>query len=154
MKFDKSYLILPVLLNLVFNVSCSKTIQPKQELNLVEHKLHEATEVISKDLALLTGNSSRINDTTNVTDGLGELMDLNFSGPIAEALTKVSAKSGYQLKIEGKEPINPPLIHVNLKHRPCLAILRAIGQQTPKNVGVLVAEQTQTITLKYEQNSQ
>ena len=77
-------------------------------------------------------------------------MDLVFDGPLALALEHVCAKVGYKLEIVGQAPVTPPMVHVNLKDRSCLTILRAIGQQTGTNEGVQVSEEKQTITLIYD----
>ena len=140
-----SLLLLPLL------TGCGTKQESKPEINLVETKLEEASELISHDLALLTGSTQRKSLEAKVTGGLGERMDLNYAGSLEGALEKVCARAGFSLNIEGQRPLNPPLVHLNYRDRTCLALLRSIGEQTSSHEGVEVHEESRRVTLIYHE---
>ena len=131
--------------------------QPKKpalesEDSYVEMKLREAAEDIRRDLALLVG-SDQMRETGVLTGkkGLSTPMDLVFDGPLSLALEKICAVAGMHLTIAGKKPLQEPIIHLHLKNRPCLVILREIGAQTGPNEDLHVLEDQKEIRLIYKQ---
>ena len=142
-------LVLLVTVGLLLN-GCGPKKVALEPASFVERKLLAASEAISYDLALLTGSEQRQVGGAKATGGLAERMDFNYDGPIADALMRVCAKAGYKFIVEGTIPNNPPLISLRLKDRTCLDILRAIGQQTGANEGVIVQEEKASVTLVYK----
>ena len=131
---------------------CAKKPDPALEArSYVEQKLRDAAEAISHDLSLLTGSSNRDFDEPLAVGGLAEKMDLIFDGPLEAALARVAARSGYRLDIQGEAPQSPLLVHLRMKDRPCLDILRELGMQTGSREGIVVSEVMKTITLTYKE---
>lgn len=119
-------------------------------VTFVDAKIRDAAESISKDMSVLTGSSWNRDATSH--GGSGDLytkMDMTWDGPLDGALRKVASTAGFKLIVEGEPPIDPVLVHVKLKDRPCLAVLREIGLQTGPREGIMVNEGSRTITLKY-----
>lgn len=118
--------------------------------SFVDLQLREAGESISRDMSILTGSTQ--NRDFGGISGTGDLyasFDMCWDGPIEGALSRVAARAGFKLIVEGKAPITPVMVHVRLKNRPCLAILREIGMQTGPREGIIVNEPARTILLRY-----
>ena len=125
---------------------------PEQEPeSLVDRNLREAGEVITRDLAILTG-SSQNRDYGNPmgTGSLYDPMTLIWNGPIEDGLVKVAAHIGYRFEREGPAPPTPVMVKVKLIDRPALSIIRDIGAQTGPDVGVELSEPQQLIRLLYK----
>lgn len=121
----------------------------------MDSKLRDAAEAISRDMAQLSGSSQ--NRDYAAEKGMGPLyarMDMTWDGPIEGALREVASTVGFRFTVEGEAPLTPVLVHVNLKDRPALAVLREIGMQTGASEGVVVNEDTRTIGLKYLRGKQ
>lgn len=117
---------------------------------LVDARLREAGEAITRDLAQLTG-SSQHRDMANPV-GSGDLqtkMSLDWHGPIEGALAYVAAHIGYKFIVSGQRPATPLFVHVKLLDRPVISVLREIGLQTGKSEGVNVDAPSRSISLIY-----
>lgn len=131
---------------------CAKNVQNDVTEDYVSLKLREAAELISADLALFTGSSGRNDLPVDTGPGLSRSMDLLYDGPLETALSQVAAHAGFQFSVMGHAPKTPVCIHLQMKNRPCLAILREIGRQTGKDEMLVVSEKDRSITLSYEKN--
>ncbi len=128
--------------------SCVKRTETP-ELSYVDRKLCDAAESIRFDLSWLAGIKERIVLPREAHGDLLRRMDLLYDGPIENALAAVAARSGFRLEKEGKEPETPVCVHVHLKDRTCLAILRELSFQTGAGEGLVVSEEMRSITLRY-----
>lgn len=116
----------------------------------MDTKLRDAAESISKDMAQLSGSTQNRDYASE--KGVGSLytkMDMTWDGPIEGALREVASTVGFRFNVEGKTPLTPVLVHIKLKERPALAVLREIGLQTGASEGVIINEDSRTIVLKY-----
>jgi hypothetical protein len=118
--------------------------------SLVDRRLREAGEAITRDLAIVAG-SSQNRDMENPVgaEGLYENLSLTWDGPIEGALSFIAARIGYRFTISGRAPVTPHIVRVRMLDRPALYILREIGLQTSKDVGLEVDEPSRAIRLVY-----
>ncbi|MBO4335323.1 MAG: DotD/TraH family lipoprotein [Desulfovibrio sp.] len=142
----KGFFLCFVLLALL---GCSNKNVSDDSEDYVEQKLRMAAEAISADLALMTGSSSRHELGLEGHGGLSRSMDLVYDGDLETALSKVAAHAGYQLVIQGKPPKTPVVIHLAMRGRSCLEVLREIGRQIGKDETLEVREYDHRISLAY-----
>jgi hypothetical protein len=117
---------------------------------VVDRRLREAGEAITRDLAIVAGSSqNRDMEYHGGTGGLYDKLALTWDGPIEGALSFIAARIGYKLTVDGKAPVTPPIVRVRMLDRPALYVLREIGLQTSKGVGLEVNEPSRVIRLVY-----
>lgn len=141
------------ILLLASGVSCApmtRVTEMESAESLVDARLREAGEAITRDLAVLAGSTQHRDK--NIQDHEGNLqlrMDLVWHGPIEGALERVAARIGYKFGVSGNPPVTPLLVRVKMLDRPALLILREIGLQTGKTEGLEVDETLRSISLTY-----
>lgn len=129
-------------------VTMATRIDPAE--SLVDARLREAGETITKDLAILAGSTQHRDHYAHASTGdLQTRMTLNWRGPIEGALTMVAAHIGYKFSVSGTPPVTPLFVHVKMLDRSALLILREIGLQTGKEEGVKLDEIQRSIRLIY-----
>lgn len=134
---------------------CGGCVAPKNQVQVspdsyVDKQLRDASESISRDMAILAGSTQNRDQGGSLPGGdLYSKMNLHWDGPIDGALARVAAHAGFKLIIEGDEPTVPPHVHIRMEDRPCLAIFREIGMQTGAREGVVVSEEGRFVVLRY-----
>jgi hypothetical protein len=110
--------------------------------DLVDRRLREAGESITKDMAILAGSTqNRDEGQPQVPGDLGMRVDLVYEGAIEGAVERLCAMIGWQFVVEGRKKDRVPLIvHVKQKDRPALAVFREIGLQTGPRHGLEIDE--------------
>lgn len=145
--------VLTIMACVVLCTGCVKSVQKPartEAVTFMDMKLRDAAESISKDMAQLSGSAQNRDYTSEKGSGsLYVKMDMTWDGPIEGALREVASTAGFRFNVEGDAPVAPVIIHVRLKDRPALAVLREIGMQTGASEGVIINEDTRTIVLKY-----
>lgn len=126
-----------------------KTQSPKQtEQTTVDLSLGEAANAIMADLARLSGSTQTYGELQGQSP-LKMRMDMNFEGPLPEALKQVCAAVGFRLVEKGSENGVPLLVRVRAKDTEALHVLRVIGLQTTARERVLVREPERVIELRW-----
>lgn len=120
-----------------------------QAESVIDQALRDASESISRDLALLAGTSTVRSSFLNGSGALYTSMSLSWDGPIRGALAEIASRIGFKLLVEG-EPVTPTIVHLKMKDRPALYILRDIGMQTAVKESLYVDEDMKLIRLTYE----
>lgn len=120
-----------------------------QAETVIDQALRNASESISHDLSLLAGTGSRRNPFLSGSGALYSPMSLSWDGPIRGALAEIASKIGFQLSVEG-EAVTPTIVHLKMKDRPVLYILRDVGMQTAPQESLYVDEEMKLIRLTYE----
>ncbi len=126
-----------------------KTQSPKPaEQTTVDLSLGEAANAIMADLARLSGSTQTYGELQGQSP-LKTRMDMNFEGPLPEALKQVCAAVGFRLVEKGSESGVPLLVRVRAKDTEALHVLRVIGLQTTARERVLVREPERVIELRW-----
>lgn len=121
-----------------------------EERLLVDRQLDDAADLITRDLAVLTGSTQRTGRyPVSPASRLVATGTLVFDGPLEEALAKACAAVGYRLVVRGEAPDLPAIVHVHMTARPWLAIFRAIGRQTGPGEVVRLWESARLVELSY-----
>lgn len=81
--------------------------------------------------------------------GMGELVSIDWSGPIQPIIEKLGNASDYHVKVMGNKPSIPVLVAVNAHNIPLGDILSNVGYQAGNRANVLVYPTTRTIELRY-----
>lgn len=116
----------------------------------VDQSIKDASETISHDLAVLAGSQQRRNMAFSLgTEGLYLPISIAWDGPIHGALRDVASRIGFRLLIEGTQPTAPTIVHLKMRDRPALHVLRDIGMQTSPKEGLYIEEEQKVIRLKY-----
>ncbi|GJM07235.1 MAG: LuxR family transcriptional regulator [marine bacterium B5-7] len=119
-------------------------------------KLTEAAVSASKSLARLAQIEQAVHPDKPITTppnpssyGMGQLVSVDWSGPIGPIIDKVASASGYHVRVLGNAPSIPVIISVAAHNIPLGDVLSNIGYQAGNRADVVVFPSTHTITLKY-----
>lgn len=148
----RTLLSLPIVLSLLFPGCAPRSHQPHTALPpsaLVDRELHDASQAILHDLALLNGSTQRL--APSLQDGpLSSPMSLTYDGVLQGALEKICAATGMQLHVTGTAKTDVPcLVHVRARDTPARQILRDIGLQTGPEERIVVSEDMRSIELHF-----
>lgn len=119
---------------------------PEKTQDVVDTSLREAADRIAADLAALSGSHQQL----DIPSGAGVLaapMDIDFDGPITQALERICARTGFRLAMVGHPRDVPVIVHLHSRGRTVLDVLRDIGLQTGPHERLRVVEQTRLIEL-------
>ncbi|MDR1856851.1 MAG: DotD/TraH family lipoprotein [Desulfovibrio sp.] len=144
---------LPLLACALLLCGCAKRVQPEKALTaqeLVDRRIADAAEAISRDLAVLTGSTQARDASSPAGEGdLYRRISLVWEGPMEGALARVAASIGYTLDVRGKRPASPRLVHAKLLDRPALAVIRELGLATGSDEHLEVDESLRLLRLEY-----
>jgi defect-in-organelle-trafficking protein DotD len=79
-------------------------------------------------------------------------IDLLWDGPAEQAVRAVARLIGYQVKILGEAPPAPITISINASGEQAFSVLRNIGWQAGKRVGVTIEPDQKTIVVTFQRS--
>ena len=119
-------------------------------------KLAEAASAVSESMQQMARVQKVISppnkDNTLTIPSASNLQaraSVDWSGPIAELIARISASAHFRLRILGTPPAVPVLISLNINDQSLAEILRNIDYQAGKKAYIHVYPNTQTIELRY-----
>ena len=115
--------------------------------SLVDMALADASDSITRDLAILTGGN-RVTAPAVPGGSLAAPVSLVFDGPLEESLERVCALTGFRLEAKGVKPDIPTMVHVRMTARPAIAVIREIGLQAGPKEKITVDEAGRRIGLE------
>lgn len=136
---------------------------PKSQLSNefvnVESNLLETATSVEKSLAELAATQQSkhpplLNTAPLVTPegGMGGTADIDWTGPIAPLISKVSDLTRYRMKILGSEPAIPVIVSITQKGAVLADILKNAGMQAGRRASIMVYPETRVIELRYHQS--
>jgi len=121
-----------------------------------EVKLSEAAASVSRSLIALaeiqqtvTPPSKKIQSLDASIYGMGNLVSINWSGPIEPLVEQIAKSTGYRIRVFGKSPAIPVMVALNEQNRPVGEILTNAGYQAGKQADIIVFPQSRIIELRY-----
>ena len=81
--------------------------------------------------------------------GMGQVVSIDWSGPIEPLLKQIAQMTGYQLDVVGKHPAIPVLVDVYARNQPVGSILRNAAYQADSRADVIVHPRQKLIELRY-----
>ena len=128
----------------------------KRSQHAAEQKLAEAATSISKSLAQL----AEIERTTHPQKrmpspvdpdmiGMGQLVSIDWSGPVGPLAKKIAKSSKYKLKVLGRSPGIPILVSMSAKDTPLADVLRDANFQCGNKAKIVVYPASKVIELRY-----
>lgn len=142
---------------------CAPPIACEDELALdpsahstIEGQLIASAKSIERSLNTLASaqeaeNPPIINTGPLVTPegGMGGIVNIDWTGPIAPLLDRISKMTDYRLKILGNEPAIPIVVTITAKRAILAEILQNASFQAAKRAHVLVFPENRVIELRY-----
>lgn len=131
-------------------------VEPTDESNL-EALLKETASAIDISYRTLAeakskGVSKKMLDTqtlNTVEAGLGELINLDWSGPIEPVLQKLSNMTNYNLKVIGKRPAIPVLVTLVKEGETVADTIKDANLQANNRANIIVYPKERIIELRY-----
>ncbi len=84
--------------------------------------------------------------------GMGNLVSVDWTGPVAAILQRIAKVSHYKLRIIGTEPAIPILVSITAENEPIGNILRNAAYQAHQRAQVIVYPKQKVIELRYVKN--
>lgn len=81
--------------------------------------------------------------------GMGQIVSIDWSGPIEPLLSQIAHMTGYSLNVLGKKPAIPVLVDIYARNQQVGAILRNAAYQADKRANVLLYPRRKLIELRY-----
>lgn len=81
--------------------------------------------------------------------GMGNLVSVDWTGPIAAILQKIANVSQHKLRVIGTEPSIPILVSVEAENEPIGNVLRNVAYQAHKRAQVILYPKQRVIELRY-----
>jgi defect-in-organelle-trafficking protein DotD len=81
--------------------------------------------------------------------GMGNLVSVDWTGPVAAILRKIANVSHYKLRTLGTEPSIPIVVSVKRENEPIGDILRDVAYQAHQRAQVILYPQQRVIELRY-----
>ena len=96
--------------------------------------------------------TTTIDNSKNIpnTNALQMRASIDWSGPIAELVDRISSAAHYKLRTLGREPAIPILISMNSKEKSLADILRDVDYQAGNRAEIHVYPNSHTVELRYE----
>lgn len=122
----------------------------------IEHQILTTAKSIEGSLTTLAAAQEAespevINTLPLITPegGMGGKADIDWTGPIAPLLDKISKMTNYRLKTLGNEPAIPIVVTIAAKNAVVADIVKNAGLQATKRAQVLVFPESRVIELRY-----
>ena len=81
--------------------------------------------------------------------GMGEVVSVNWTGPVGPLVQKIAQLSNYNLRVMGTPPQIPIVVTINAKNVAIGKILQNAGYQCGKRANIIVYPSTKVIELRY-----
>lgn len=135
------------------------TSQTAPDLSALETQLKQATQSVSLSLRTLaktqeaSAKRAMILDTAPLITpegGMGDLVMLDWSGPVEPLLSQIANLSHYQFKILGNPPAVPVLVNIMGEQRMIADVLKDASLQINKQASIMVYPALRVIELRYQ----
>ncbi len=158
--------MLIILVAVLSLVGCANTSKPDtmdeqvhiQPMDQAEAQLAEAAASASQSLVVLAEvrqASSPVNHIPEPVDpsryGMGQLVVVDWTGPIEPLATKIAQITHYKLSILGKKPAAPIVVTIHERNVPVGTVLRNAGYQCGQRANLVIFPNARTIELRYKQ---
>ena len=148
-----------ILIILVLSAGCgsNKTkVKPSSNLD-IEQQLIDAAASIDKSYRILAKSKVHLQDMqvldtkplSTVEAGLGELITIDWSGPIEPLLAKLSSMSDYKLQVIGRTPAIPVIVTLVKEDVSVADTIKDADLQAAKQANIVVYPKDKTIELRY-----
>lgn len=136
----------------------TKTTKRKKTLGRlnIESQLLNTAQSIEQSLSTLAAAEKAesppiLNTAQLVTSegGMGEKVDVDWTGPIGPLVIKLGALTNYRVKFLGTEPAIPILVSINAKQTVIADVLQNASLQTGKRAHILVFPASRLIEVRY-----
>jgi len=81
--------------------------------------------------------------------GMGQVISIDWSGPIEPIINKLARASHYTLRVLGHHPPIPVLVTITAKNTPLAYVLRDINFQAEGKANIMTYPQRKIIELRY-----
>ena len=81
--------------------------------------------------------------------GMGGLVDIDWTGPVAPLVNKIACLTNYRVKILGNEPAIPIIVTITSKREVVANVLQNASLQAGKRAHILVFPCSRTIEVRY-----
>jgi len=81
--------------------------------------------------------------------GMGGTADIDWTGPIAPLVHKISQMCDYRMKVLGNEPAIPIIVTINAKNSVLADILQNAGLQAGKRAQLMISPKDKVVELRY-----
>lgn len=81
--------------------------------------------------------------------GMGNLVSVDWTGPIAAILKKIAVLTHYKLRVIGTEPSIPIVVSVTAENEPIGNVIRNAAYQAHKRAQVMLYPKQRVIELRY-----
>lgn len=129
---------------------------PHTPVDSAEVQLAEAAASVSSSLTSLeqvqqaaTPAKQPVQPPTPSSYGMGEVVTVNWTGPVGPLVEKITELTHYNLKVLGTPPAVPIVVTINAKDVPLGDILQNAGYQCGKRADIIVYPSTKVIELRY-----
>ncbi len=145
----------------LFLVGCKSNSQKTKILNeetILAEQLKNTAKSIDNSLKTLAQTKEMytptevLNTEPLLTDeaGLGEKINIDWSGPILPLVAKIANMSEYQVTSIGQEPSMPIIVSINKEQVTMADVLKDAGLQAGQRVTIVVYPSTKIIELRYK----
>jgi len=80
---------------------------------------------------------------------MGQLVPIDWAGPIEPLVARLARASGYRLRLLGVRPAVPIMVTITTKNTPMGDVLRNAGYQANERATIIVFPARHTIELRY-----
>ncbi len=136
--------------------ACTTSRPHVPDLDPAEVKLAEAASSVSHSLVQLAAVEQAANPQAAVKPppdpasyGMGNLVSIDWSGPIEPLVSRVANASGYKLKVLGREPSIPIMVTMLAHNTPLGDVLRDAGFQAGSRADIIVFPSRRVVELRY-----
>lgn len=146
---------------IAFLLSACTTPKPPRGYHLDKHQssLAEAAYSTSRSLVDLAEIAEAAHPLPNLapppspaTYGMGEVVTLDWSGPVEPLLRQVACAADYRVRVLGTPPAIPIIVTIYQKNVMLGDVLRDIGYQCGRRAAVVVFPESRVIELRYAKN--
>ncbi len=136
--------------------SCAAHMPRENTMDPAEVKLAEAASDVSHSLVQLAAIEQSANPQAPVNPppdpssyGMGSLVSIDWSGPIAPLVARIAKASGYRLEIMGRQPAIPIMVTMVAHNTPIGDVLRDCGFQAGSRADIVVFPSRRIVELRY-----
>lgn len=134
----------------------SNSYYEKRSQHAAEERLAQAASSISRSLAQLAEIERTTHPQKRMTSpvdpnmvGMGQLVSIDWSGPIGPLARKIARASNYKLNTLGTKPGVPVLVSISAKDTPLADVLRDANFQCGNKAKIVVYPASKVIELRY-----
>jgi defect-in-organelle-trafficking protein DotD len=91
-------------------------------------------------------------DPNPASYGMGQLVSIDWSGPVESLLKQLAMASNYRLRVLGARPGIPVLVTIYDKNTILADVVRDVGYQCGRRATVVVYPDTRVLELRYAKN--